>query len=309
MKIELLVFLFLMLFVTNCFTNFEEDVHVGIEDITINTPLDDNEINENSDLQVNNLPSTQVIEDTFQLGKTNEFIVMVKIPEGSFHMGAPGTLGAGDDESPSHLVNLEYSYWMSKYEITQKQWNAIKGGKIFTFTGSNLPADNISWHDAKSFVEILNDSLETALWRLPTEAEWEYAARGGNYLTRFWYGHDANYLLTRKHAWTSENSGGKTHTVGTTTGGESNPYGLWDMGGNVWEWCEDWYHWGYIGAPSDGSAWIEPTGTQRIIRGGSLAKTARQALHTLRSLAPPPARGSTLGFRIVRDVEIMTGIR
>jgi len=250
----------------------------------------------------------EILEKEFKLGKSELLIQMVWIPEGTFIMGAPGSLGAGDDESPAHEVTIAKGFWMSKYEVTQKQWKAVKGNKFFTFPGDNKPAENISWFDVKTFIDTLNNNSIDNPWRMPTEAEWEYAARAGKYDTRFWYGNDNNYSLTNNYAWTNSNSNGITHDVGTTSENKSNPYGLWDMGGNVWEWCEDWYHWGYIDAPVDGSAWVIPKGEQRIIRGGSYFKSARQALPNLRSLAPPDGKAPTLGFRIVRNKEIMTGI-
>ncbi len=245
-----------------------------------------------------------IIEQSFILGSSDVSITMVWITAGTFMMGAPGTAGAGDDEAPKHTVTISEGYWIGQFEITQKQWEAVMGPKVFTFAGyPNRPADNISWNDAKSFITTLNQLEQKNLWRLPTEAEWEYACRAGVYNTRFWWGDDFSYTEVNKYAWTSVNSGGRTHDVGSTTGGVPNPWGLWDMGGNVWEWSEDWYHWGYIDAPGDGSAWIDPAGTKRIIRGGSFWEDGRRPLPTLRSLAPPSARSATLGVRIVREKE------
>ncbi len=248
------------------------------------------------------VPDT-LMEMDFMIPNSNIYITMVRINPSPFYMGSPGTPGAGDDEGPRHLVDLTKAYWIGKYEVTQEQWQAVKGTKYFTFPGAKKPADNVSWYSAKSFINTLNVMEQDSLWRLPTEAEWEYACRGGYYDTRFWYGEDLNYIETKKHSWNSTNSGGRTHNVGTTTGGVPNPYGLWDMGGNVWEWNEDWYHWGYAGAPTDGSAWIDPPGNQRILRGGSFWEDGRRALPNLRSLAPPNGVSPTLGFRLVRDVQ------
>lgn len=239
----------------------------------------------------------------FELGNSGVQISMVWIPPGTFMMGAPGTLGSGDDESPSHQVTIEKGFWMGEFEVTQSQWKAIKGSKTFSNIGDRKPADNISWEDAKSFVTKLNETEHNNPWRLPTEAEWEYASRAGVYNTRFWWGDDNSYSTIRKYAWIDANSGGKSHNVGSTTGGVPNPYGIWDIAGNVWEWCEDWYHWGYVGAPNDGSAWIDPVETQRKLRGGSYYFEGRRCLPTLRSMYIPSGKISTIGFRIVRNAE------
>ncbi len=267
--------------------------------------VSDNEISVIDSVQIkviNTMPDP-VLEWNFIIQNTNISIGMIKIIPEPFYMGAPGTPGAGDDEAPQHLVNLTIPFWIGEFEVTQEQWQAVMGPKSFTFPGAKNPADNISWYNAKSFVNTLNNLEQDSLWRLPNEAEWEYCSRAGHYNTRFWYGDDLGYSETNNHSWNSTNSNGRTYQVGTTAGGVPNPYGLWDMGGNVWEWCEDWYHWGYVGAPNNGSAWVNPTGNSRIIRGGSFWEDGRRALPNLRSLAPPNGTSPTLGFRLVRDVD------
>jgi len=169
----------------------------------------------------------QVVEEMFPLGNSGLFIEMVRIPKGDFYMGAPGTQGAGDDESPAHRVIIENDFWIGKYEITQEQWSAIMANKIFSFPGVKHPADNTSWFDAKSLVQNLNAFSDDNPWRLPSEAEWEYASRAGEYKSRFWYGNDTDYIVTKNYAWTKINANGRTHSVGTTRGGKPNPYGIW----------------------------------------------------------------------------------
>jgi formylglycine-generating enzyme required for sulfatase activity len=244
-----------------------------------------------------------ITEQEFMLNNSGISITMVRIEPGSFMMGAPGTAGAGDDESPSHLVTISKAFWISKYEVTQSPWKAVITKSNFSFRGDNLPADNVSWYETHDFLDTLNNYESDDKWRLPSEAEWEYCARAGHHDTRFWYGNDLDYSLTDDYSWTVSNSFERTHNVGTTPAGVPNPFGLWDMGGNVWEWCEDWYHWGYVGAPDDESPWIDPSGDQRVMRGGSFYETARQTLPNLKSLAPPYAESFNIGFRIVRDVD------
>lgn len=240
-------------------------------------------------------------QKSFPTGNLDVPMVMTWIPSGRYMMGAPGTVGAGDDEAPSHEVLFSRGVWMGIYEVTQAQWIAVKGNKQFSRSGQNLPADNVSWNEAKSFISALNDLESGAPWRLPTEAEWEYACRAGHYKTRFWWGNDFNYSELENHAWFQANSGNHVHEVGTTAGATPNPWGLWDMHGNLWEWSEDWYHWGYEGAPSDGSAWIDPQGTQRILRGGAWSYPGRQCLPTLRSMYYTGQTIGPVGFRVVRE--------
>ncbi|MCP4581276.1 MAG: SUMF1/EgtB/PvdO family nonheme iron enzyme [candidate division Zixibacteria bacterium] len=241
-------------------------------------------------------------EKEFELGNSGVIVAMVWVEPGIFWMGAPGTPGAGDDEAPSHEVTLANGFWIGKYEVTQTQWQAVMGEWGFYWPGHpNRPAENVSWNDCQAFIEMANESEIDAHWRMPTEAEWEYCSRAGYYDTRFWWGDDLYYQAAGNYAWINTNSGSRTHDVGTTEGEIPNPWGIWDMGGNVWEWCEDWYHWGYDDAPSDGSAWVDPPGTQRILRGGSWYHGGRQCLPNLRSLYYPSGRFSSIGFRLARN--------
>lgn len=237
---------------------------------------------------------------SFELAETGLLVEMVRIPAGNFLMGNPGTPDAGTDESPQYEVAINYDFWMAKFEVTQEQWEAVMGNWNFTFNGNIArPAENVSWFDVQEFIDLINLSEMGNLWRLPSESEWEYVAKNLGDGPGFWWGEDFTYTEIENYAWINSNSGGQTHEVGTTIGEEPNPLGIWDMEGNVWEWCQDWYQPNYSGAPTDGSAW-EQEGTQRVIRGGSFYNDARACLPNLRSMYQPNSRVPAIGFRLVR---------
>lgn len=191
-------------------------------------------------------------------------IELVKIPAGSFMMGS----NDGDEnEKPVHRVNIGYSFYMGKYEITQKQWKAIMGNNPSDIKGDNLPVEEVSWNRAKEFIRKLNKLQNDYEYRLPTEAEWEYACRAG---TSGDYAGNIDLM-----AWHDENSGKPvtTHPVGQK---QPNAFGLYDMHGNVCEWVEDIYNSSYIGLPIDGSANLSIGDTnKRIRRGGVMYMPAK----------------------------------
>ena len=185
-------------------------------------------------------------------------IEMIYIPPGQFMMGPAGT----DIENRVHRVRIGYGFYMSRYEITQAQWQAAVGTLPTDpeFRGDNLPVDNAKFEDAVNFISKLNTLNDGYNYRLPSEAEWEYTCRAGT--TEDAYG-DVD-----KIAWYEANSGEKTHPVG---GKLPNAFGLYDMLGNVWEWCGDSWHDTYKGAPTDGSMWIKDGGRSNlrgVFRGG-----------------------------------------
>lgn len=243
-------------------------------------------------------------ETVFALGNAGVTVEMVWIQSGSFMMGQPGAPGAGDDEWPRHQVGFDYGFWLGKYEITQAQWGAVMGSWSFGFPGNpQHAAEQVSWNDAHDFIDAANAAETGNPWRLPSESEWEYSCLAGRDTIRFWWGDDINYQFLYLHAWYDANSGNQAHDIGTTDGGEPNPWGLWDMHGNVWEWCEDWYHENYVGAPDDGSAWVDPAHSMRVLRGGAFYTAARQCMSTLRSMWYPTARINSMGFRLARDFD------
>jgi formylglycine-generating enzyme required for sulfatase activity len=203
---------------------------------------------------------------------------MVSLPAGEFLMGSPDSdSDAKSWEKPQHQVKVN-SFAIGKYPVTQAQYEAVMGTNPSHFENNswfkNNPqnlVENVSWNDAQAFCQKLSQ-ITGKTYRLPTEAEWEYACRAGT-TTRYYFGDDDNQL--GNYAWYSGNSDRTTHPVGQK---KPNGWGLYDMSGNVWEWCEDDCHNNYIGAPTDGSAWI--TNYQRanpfkIVRGGSWETLSR----------------------------------
>ena len=216
---------------------------------------------------------------------------MVYVSGGTFTMG--GTSEQGNDaytnEKPTHSVTLS-SYYICKYEVTQALWRAVMGSNPSNFKGDNLPVECVSWNDCQTFINRLN-SYTGRNFRLPTEAEWEFAARGGNYSRHYKYS-GSNYI--GDVAWYTDNSGSRTHPVGTK---QANELGLYDMSGNVWEWCSDW-----CGSYSSYSQ-TDPTGpnsgSYRVMRGGSWYGSARFCRSSNRSYIEPGNGYYGLGLRLV----------
>ena len=189
---------------------------------------------------------------------------------------------------------------MSKYEVTQAQWKAIMENNPSHFNGANRPVEKISWNDIREtngFLEQLNATHPGYNFRLPSEAEWEYAYRAGT-ATRFYWGDDPNHTQIDDYAWYS----GNNTPSGTIDAGQKlpNAWGLHDMSGNVWEWCEDEWHDNYNGAPNDGSAWVDsPRGGSRLLRGGSWSSSAGLCRAASRSNSTPDSHCNPIGFRVV----------
>lgn len=188
-------------------------------------------------------------------------IKMVKVEGGTFTMGASGTdTEAQNNEYPAHIVTLS-DYYICTTEVTQQLWRAVMGSNPSNFTGDVLcPVESVSWNSCQSFITKLNQ-MTGLNFRLPTEAEWEYAARGGNKSQGYKYAgsNDINEV-----AWHSGNAGSKTHPVAQKL---PNELGLYDMSGNVWEWCNDWY--GSYGAENQINPQGPSSGSNRVRRGGS----------------------------------------
>ena len=205
---------------------------------------------------------------------------MVYVEGGTFDMGATTEQGseADSDEKPVHRVTLS-DYYIGKCEVTQELWEAVMGGNPSRFKGAQNPVERVSWNECQEFVSRLN-RLTGRTFRLPTEAEWEYAARGGNQSLHYKYSGSDNIDDV---AWYWKNSGDKTHAVGTKT---ANELGIYDMSGNVEEWCSDWY-----GSYSAG-AQTNPQGpwSGRVLRGGSWLYGARYCRVSNRSIIDPDIR-------------------
>ena len=218
---------------------------------------------------------------------------MVVIPAGSFEMGSNDY----DGEKPPHRVSIK-SFALGKYEVTQGQWKAVMGSNPSSFEecGDNCPVEQVSWDDIQQYIQKLNASSGQQ-YRLPSEAEWEYAARAGSN-GKWSFGNDDAQL--GQYAWYGSNSGSKTHAAG---GKLPNAFGLHDMHGNVWEWVQDYYHDSYSGAPSDGSAWVAG-GDQgrRVFRGGGWLIDPAILRSAIRGRYTPDGRNNDIGFRLARTL-------
>jgi formylglycine-generating enzyme required for sulfatase activity len=211
-------------------------------------------------------------------------IDFILIPSGEFLMGSPSEeQDRFDDESPIHKVTIKNSFYMCKYPVTQKEWKNIMGNNPSYFKGEDMPVDSVSWEDAQEFIKKLNEIEGNNKYRLPSESEWEFACRAGTQ-TRYPFGDDGSKLY--EYAWYDKNSGKKTHPVGQK---KPNPWGLYDMHGNVWEWCQDTEHENYNGAPSDGSAWegeIAALESFVVVAGITSIRAAGQRIALKLSLPP-----------------------
>ena len=232
---------------------------------------------------------------------------LVFIPPGTFRMGSP-TNEVGRNEvdpqigaDPQRAVTISRGFWMGKYEVTQAEYLAVTGTNPSGFKGDpNRPVDSVSWFNATNYCGKLTQQERAAgriptnsVYRLPTEAEWEYACRAWT-STRFSHGDDPSYINTSEYAWYDGNSGGMTHSVGQKL---PNPWGLYDMHGNIAEWCQDWY------APYPGGIALDPqgpaTGSLRAFRGGLWLRPASYCRSAWRNAVSPDFAGGGGGFRVV----------
>ena len=215
---------------------------------------------------------------------------MVRVEGGTFTMGATPEQGenAVYDEKPAHKVTLS-DFYIGKYEVTQAEWKAVMGKNPSKFKGDNLPVGNVSWDDCQAFIRKLNE-LTGKNFRLPTEAEWEYAARGGNKSKGYKYCGSNNIDNV---AWYYANSNETTHPVGRR---QANELGLYDMSGNVWEWCQDWY--GSYSSSSQTNPFGPSTGSYRVSRGGGWGITARDCRLSSRCSCDPGDWHTDYGLRL-----------
>lgn len=215
---------------------------------------------------------------------------MATLPAGSFQMGAAGR----SNEEPVHLVNLP-SFAIGKYETTQGEWKAVMGTNPSkdTACGDACPVEHVNWQEAQEYAKRLSAKTGKT-YRLPTEAEWEYACRAGE--QRDYCGGDNPEAV----AWYGNEYGG-IHKVGLK---QANAWGLYDMSGNIWEWTQDCTHADYKGAPADGSAWENAGGcNSRTLRGGSWLAGPQYSRAVLRFGFSPNYRAGDFGFRVVRTME------
>ncbi len=215
---------------------------------------------------------------------------MVYVDGGTFTMGATAEQGsdADDDEKPAHQVTLS-SFYICKHEVTQEEWEAVMGSNPSNMKGKRLPVEQVTWTDCLTFINKLN-SLTGKHYRLPTEAEWEYAARGGNRSNGYKYSGSNTHGNV---AWFSINSGDKTHEVMTKS---PNELGLYDMSGNVLEWCSDWY--GEYPSSAQTNPKGPSSGSDRVARGGSWGSVVRFCRVSIRIYGAPSSRYDYLGLRL-----------
>jgi formylglycine-generating enzyme required for sulfatase activity len=218
---------------------------------------------------------------------------LVLIPAGSFTMGSPKSeTGRSDNEGPQHQVTISKAFYMGVYEVTQPQYTQVMGRNPSRFKDANNPVECVRWEDVNDFCAKLSHKTGRTV-RLPTEAQWEYACRAGS-IAKFYFGDDDSAL--GEYAWYTNNSNQEPHPVGLK---RANNFGLYDMHGNVWEWCSDWYTDSY---PEGDSA--DPRGAssgwEHVQRGGSWTNgPPRSCRSARRNWVDPDLRQATVGFRVV----------
>ncbi|MSR50504.1 MAG: WGR domain-containing protein [Gemmataceae bacterium] len=215
---------------------------------------------------------------------------MVLVPAGKFMMGSPASEKNRYDDETQHKVTLTKPFYMGKYEVTQEQWEAVMGDNPSETKEAKYPVTDVSWEDCQEFIEKLNTSTK-GNYRLPTEAEWEYACRAGT-STAYSFG----AKITPKNANYDDSGIDKPIEGGTY---KPNAFGLYDMHGNVWEWCEDWLADYSPGAVTDPKG-PTTTGETRVLRGGSFVCFASDARSSLRLSGAPTYRDFSNGFRLAR---------
>lgn len=278
--------------------NLFNDVPIGKHRVRISKPgyvdrMDDVEIYENKQTKISG--SLQRGDKTLVSFTVNGVTFkMVKVEGGTFTMGATAEqeVYAEDDERPAHQVTLS-DYYIGQTEVTQALWTAVMGDNPSKSKGDNLPVERVSWDDCQVFIKKLNSLLSNELggkrFALPTEAQWEFAARGGNMSQGYKYAGSNNIDDV---AWYKDNSGGMTHPVGQK---QPNELGLYDMSGNVWEWCQDWFGGYSSDAQTDPQG---PCGTNRVYRGGGWVNSAKECRVSDRYFVTPGFCIFNLGFRL-----------
>lgn len=219
----------------------------------------------------------------------------VPIPVGTFTMGGdPVAEQADENERPRHKVTFESAFLIGKHTVTQEQWQVLMETNPSHFKEARRPVEMVSHGDACLFIERLNRMESTHSYLLPTEAQWEYAARAGSEST-YCYGRDRIEL--GKYAWYRKNSGDETHTVGLL---QPNAWGIHDMHGNVHEWCSDWFDRNYYARAPVGNPRGPETGLARALRGGDWGSEEWYCRCAIRSLSSPDRRSPRVGFRVAR---------
>ncbi len=261
--------------------------------------------------EITELYNTMVDEWQVQkkLGQANRFIEdlgngimleMVAIPKGRFLMGAPVTeKDSKESERPQHLVGIP-SFYMGRYAVTQAQYKALMGKNPSRFQGENLPVETVSWKDAQAFCKRLTEKSQRK-YGLPSEAQWEYACRAGTN-TPFYFGETISTDVANYNGNYAYNEGAKGKYLEKTASIElfdmANDFGLYDMHGNTWEWCEDNWHSSYNGAPADGSAWVG-INNGHVLRGGSWNRDPNNCRSAFREWDGTDRYNECIGFRVM----------
>lgn len=254
----------------------------------------------------------QAVADTGKTYTNSIGMEFIATPAGSFWMGASAP-AAYDSEKPQHKVTISKPFYLGRHEVTQAQWETVMGSNPYTLDRSNpyynLPGmkeritrpnhpATVSWNDAQEFIKRLNAREGHNRYRLPTEAEWEYAARAGT-TTAYSFGDDSSDL--GRYAWYGEDfASGGTHPIGQKL---PNPWGLYDMHGNAWEWVQDWYSDSYYAQSPATDPKGPESGSQRAVRGGSWHQTATSWRSSFRKAYDPDYRGISIGFRLAMTAE------
>jgi formylglycine-generating enzyme required for sulfatase activity len=239
-------------------------------------------------------PATHTAPVTLPLPTSRNSIGMefVGIPPGTFVMGSHEREKSRHDELPRHCVRINRAFHLGKYEVTQAQWQAVMEENPSAYQAPEHPVENVSWEDAQRFIQRLNQKEKTDKYRLPTEAEWEYAARAGT-SSVFSFG---GKRLAPEHACLyTFKTGNFTCPAGEK---KPNPWGLYDMHGNVWEWVQDWYDPGYYASSPAADPRGPASGNLRVLRGGGWHSTLSLARSAVRGNHPPDYRDNRSGFRI-----------
>ena len=222
---------------------------------------------------------------------------LVLIPSGSFKMGGDKKLEQAEDhETPRHLIKISNAFFMGKYEVTQTQWSQIMKNNPSEFRDDTKPVERVSWNDVQSFIQKLNTLEKTNKYRLPTEAEWEYAVRAGSENA---YGFSSNANRLSQYAWHRNNSADETHPVGQL---KPNAWGLFDMQGNVHEWCQDWFDRNYYSQSPSNAPLGPSSGLAKVLRGGDWGSEDWYCRCASRSLSSPDRRSNRVGFRLIKMV-------